>query len=101
MILKDDTIFPEVCPPLLLALLVADQVYQEKGTRMVVTSLRDGRHSNTSLHYSGAAADLRIRGLPEGQPQWIVDEIRTRLNRHYDVILEADHIHLEWQPRRS
>lgn len=98
MIFKDDTIYPEIGAPLLLALTIADSIYQEHGHKMVITSLRDGAHSHTSLHYSGAAADLRIRGLES--PQRVADEIRTALNRHYDVILESDHIHVEWQPRR-
>lgn len=99
MRLKDNSVFPDICPPLLLALIVADDVYSDHGARMVVTSLKDGKHSAKSLHYAGAAADLRTRTLAQGAAAQIAEDLAGRLNHHYDVILESDHIHIEWQPR--
>jgi hypothetical protein len=68
---------------------------------MVVTSVNDGSHSYSSLHYSGCAADLRIRNLPEHtMPEDVANEIKERLGKDFDVIVEKDHIHMEYQPKK-
>ena len=78
-----------------------NQQYHQYETNLVVTSCNDGHHSLTSLHYSGNAVDLRTRNLPDNITGHIVrDEIKKNLNIDYDVVLESDHIHLEYQPRR-
>ena len=99
---KDNSIkIHGIAPELLFGLIVADQVYTEIGVDLVVTSLNDGRHSSTSLHYSGAAADLRTRNIPAGiDPKDVAADIKERLGIDFDVICESDHIHLEYQPRR-
>ncbi|KKL05866.1 hypothetical protein LCGC14_2601760 [marine sediment metagenome] len=87
---------------LILALLVAEGVYDKYDTDLVVTSVNDGRHSYTSLHYSGSAADIRTRELPEADSiQAVAEEIRQDLSDEYDVIVESDHIHIEYQPKRG
>lgn len=98
---KDDSIDPGgIRPELLIALQVADAVFASGQYGCIVTSLRDGKHSATSLHYQGAAADLRTRHVEENERQAIRDEIAKRLNRHYDVVLEDTHLHIEYQPRK-
>lgn len=83
-------------PEIALALHVADGIWQAQGQDLVVTSLTEGLHSRTSLHYFGAAADFRI---------WNIDAERARreladaLGEDYDVVLEQDHIHCEFQPK--
>lgn len=94
-------------PELTLALQVAAEVYMVLGAgEMTVTSVVDGAHSNTSLHYSGAAADLRTNDLPTDVDRVrLADTIDGNLTDEYDVIYEADgqnsHIHLEYQPKRG
>jgi len=103
MRIKDDSVEPKDCSvQLLLALMVADQVYKEFGADgVVITSLNDARHSETSLHYAGNAADIRVWNLPDSvDPNDVVTSIKARLNLDYDVIFESDHIHIEYQPRR-
>lgn len=98
MRLKDDDVNPEgISTALLLALIIANEVFQEEGVDYVITSLKDGTHSFTSLHYRGDAGDQRIWGLKDSHET--ADKIRQRLNKHYDVIAESDHIHIEFQPR--
>ena len=87
-----------VRPEIVLALIAADRVYRENGAVMVVTSVVDGAHSATSLHYTGAGADLRRWNLPN--PRKAADAISEALGDDYDVILEDDHIHIEYQPKR-
>ena len=87
---------------LILAILVAEGVYNEHGTDLVLTSVNDGRHSYTSLHYSGSAVDIRTRNLPKDtNVQLIVGGIEKALSNEYDVVLEKDHIHIEYQPKRG
>lgn len=105
MRLKDDNVcMTRACPELLFGLMVADGAYADLGAELVITSVNDGKHSLTSLHYAGAAADLRSKNIPAGRAEAVAKEIKARLNVDYDVILEDrdgrnEHIHLEWQPR--
>lgn len=86
---------------LLLALTVAERVYNEEGYPLVITSLLDSKHSLTSLHYAGCAADLRTRHINTiEEVNDIASKLKSSLTKDYDVIVEKDHIHLEWQPRR-
>lgn len=85
---------------LLLALSIADGIWRDHGRELVVTSLLDSKHSMTSLHYTGCAADLRTRYFDAPTRQKVSDALGNALTRDYDVIVEKDHIHLEYQPRR-
>ena len=98
MFLKKGVNIQGMSTELLFGLNVADAVYKELGYELTVTSVLDGRHSLTSLHYAGNAADLRTRGI--SNPQAIVDMLKARLGVNFDVLLESNHIHIEYQPRR-
>jgi len=80
------------------AINVADGIYSSFGHNLVVTSLRDGVHSPTSLHYSGNAVDLRIWGLTGEILNQIVAALRSALGHpgQYEVYPEGDHIHIEY-----
>jgi hypothetical protein len=84
------------------AISVAERIYAGLGYDLVVTSLRDGQHSASSLHYSGNAVDLRTNTLNASQRQSVYQAIRAELySRGYDVILESDHLHIEYDPKGS
>ena len=98
---KDKTIgLQNLCPQIVLALIVVDQVMKENGQQAVITSLNDARHSVTSRHYDGAAADLRSRFFND--PLTILALCKEALgdNPAFDMIYEGDHFHLEYQPKR-
>lgn len=90
-----------------LALIVAEAIYEEHGLTLVVTSARDGTHSRASAHYTGRAVDLRIRnvagygvhGSNSPEIQEIAADLRAALGQYYDVVLESDHIHVEFDPK--
>lgn len=84
---------------LLTALVIADGLWAKHGQALVVTSLNDSVHSKTSLHFSGCAADLRIWGLTNIDT--VASALREALgnNPDFDVVVEATHIHLEYQPK--
>lgn len=90
-----------VQPELLLGLMIADGVYSRNHYPMTVTSLTDGTHKAGSLHYKGQAADLRTRDVAMPLLGVIVREIKEALGADYDVILEGDHLHMEYQEHES
>lgn len=88
-----------ICPQIVLALSVAQDAYKDQGVSdVVITSANDAKHSKTSLHYSGAAVDLRVWNLRD--PRKAADDISQALGVDFDCIYEGDHIHLEFQPKR-
>lgn len=97
--LKSDVKVAGMRPELMLALSVAESVYATKGYDLTVTSICDGTHSRTSLHYCGCAADLRTRDIAPDHHKPLADEIQAALGSDYDVVLEGDHIHVEFQPK--
>lgn len=75
---------------------VADQVYAAHGeAECVLTSGTEGRHSPGSLHYQGLAIDLRLP-VVQTRSEPIRAEIAERLGGDFDVLLEALHIHIEF-----
>jgi len=98
--LASDKVRPPNAIGLILGLVVIDQVLHDFGLNCGLTSMNDSEHSRTSLHYADCAADIRIRDWPADiDKSEVIEKIRQRLNRHYDVILERTHIHVEFQPR--
>ena len=86
-------------PEILFALIATERAYNQAGHELVVTSCVDSKHSRGSLHYSGAAVDLRTRDVPPDVMQAIVAEVREALGADFDVILESDHLHIEYQAK--
>ena len=87
-----------VRPEIVLAIGVARAVYTQLGVGadFVVTSVMEGTHSRASIHYSGGAADLR---RPRVQAEQVAATLKEQLGDDFDVILENDHIHCEFQPK--
>jgi len=79
---------------------VANDVYNMYGQELVITSVCDGKHSYTSLHYTGCAFDCRIRYFTTDEQLNVALDIQNRLGKDFDVIAETDHIHIEYQPRK-
>ena len=98
MQLKEGVIWTRnVHPAVWRAQLVLDSVTQATvGRRAVVTSAEDGRHSTTSLHYRGRALDLRTRDLTARQAREYAKALREALGAEWEVFLEHDHIHIEY-----
>jgi len=83
-------------PEMVLALRIVEAVYQAHGAPFVITSVMEGTHKRASLHYLGCAADLR---LPPQDAASIVAEAKAALGDDFDVILEGDHVHVEFQAK--
>lgn len=97
--LKDTVVATHPSLQLLDGLLVACVVYTQRGHPFTVTSLEDSVHGPRSLHASGNAADLRTRNLPVQVLPDLVKALQLALGPQYDVVLESDHIHMEYDPK--
>ena len=81
------------------AFIKVEMVYKDIGAPCILTSGMDGTHSEGSLHYRGLAWDFRIWNVKD------VPDLVKRLKKaldpmYYDVVLEGDHIHLEYDPKQ-
>ncbi len=103
MQLKQGVRLHGIRPEIVLALQIAEHIYAKHtpSHEMVVTSVIDGRHSTGSLHYVGAAVDLRTRDVNDQTVAEIATDLKRSLNSDYDVINESNHIHIEFQPKSS
>lgn len=83
---------------ILLAVMVAHELFREHAETLTLTSVTDGQHKAGSLHHTGRAVDLRLPALKQ---ELLVAALRSRLGTDYDVVLEKDHIHLEYDPKKA
>lgn len=91
------------------AIGVYDSLCREMfGVPGVVTSLDDGRHKPGSKHGKLLAFDGRIKHLGGSWVEiWakakrLHARLRTRIDwLGFDTVLEPDHIHCEWDPKRG
>jgi hypothetical protein len=74
----------------------------EKGT-VWVTSANDSEHGEGSLHFQNRAFDIRIKNIisgPHAARGW-AERMQVALGDDYDVLLEKDHIHVEYDPKEK
>lgn len=67
----------------------------------VITSANDSKHGPNSLHYKGQALDLRTRHLNGQGLQSVYHKLKESLGEQFDVVLEADHIHIEFDVKEK
>jgi hypothetical protein len=80
---------------LFYAAVVAEEIYKKFGAELVITSANDGKHGDKTLHHKGLALDLRTWNLG-GREMQVASELAAALGKGYDVVLEKDHIHMEY-----
>lgn len=105
MIFKDNVIL-NVQPEIARILPLIDKVHEELDTHeAVITSANDSVHMDGSLHPKGLAVDIRTRDIEPSLVDDLADAIRYKLNgsvqsnNPYQVIIEVDHIHIEFDPK--
>lgn len=87
-------------PELVLGLIIAECVYRTvANVDLMVTAIKDGKHMTGSLHYKGLAADLRSKDVPEAVLPALVSTLQSSLGDQFDVVFEANHIHIEFDPK--
>lgn len=84
-----------VSPEIIIAVMVASNVFHDAGLDCVITSITDGEHKPASLHNAGYAVDLRADAA---SMTGLTLRIKERLPAGFDVVSESDHIHIEYDP---
>jgi hypothetical protein len=94
-----------VRPETVLAMFIAASLWGKlfKGMDCIVTSCTDS-HADIagSLHPTGFAFDIRIRSFPlpiKENVELAAQALRDSLSDEYDVVVESDHIHVEFDPK--
>jgi hypothetical protein len=107
VLLTDANLDPCMIGALRAAMRTAPQLHNNI---MVITSATDGVHGDGSLHGVGCAFDIRFTGNRTGgincahehqEPQAVAwaHRMKQQLGPDYDVVVEADHLHVEWDPK--
>ena len=86
-------------PQMAIAYTIACRCYGQYDC--VITSASDGKHGLNSLHYKGQALDLRTRHINGQGLQAIYNKLKESLGEQFDVVLEADHIHIEFDVKEK
>ena len=82
-----------------LAFPIIVAAYNDLDYECVVTAALDGTHSTRSRHYDGLALDLRTNHMKADHKVELAMNLTTALGPEFDVILETDHLHVEWDPK--
>lgn len=85
----------------IVALMITNALAESRGFELVVTSCCEGAHSTGSRHYMGQAFDVRVSTIPESMRANFRNELADRLGADFDVVLENDHIHVEFDPKKG
>jgi hypothetical protein len=91
-----------VTPQMVIAHSVVTEVFRNLGFDCVITSAIDRKHKRASLHYVGSALDYSFRWVAQAYDKLAIrDGVKSALGEEYDVVSEADHLHVEWQPKEA
>ncbi len=87
------------CPRSVIIVTAVSNAWQQCGFTDTcwVTSLNDSVHMQGSRHYTDDAADFRTRNLTKPQVEQWANVCRQRLGKGYQVIVEVDHLHVEFE----
>lgn len=96
--LKDGVRFTDVSHHIIAVLPVIERIYRSLGQNCVITSCRDGRHMAGSKHYTGEAIDLRTHYFNALEKADVLQCLQHALGPDFDVVLESDHLHVEYDP---
>lgn len=97
--LKDKSVnLDKVDPIMFYAIHETALVYEQRGYTLTLTSVNDGVHSPNSLHPKGRAFDARTRNVPVAERPALRADVQEVLGEDFDVVLEKDHLHVEYQP---
>lgn len=95
--LKEGVDWHEIDHRIYHAVAIAAEVWKGLGKpTLTITSGRRPATGRRSWHWYGCAVDLRIWGLDD--PAVAARRLAAALGDDYDVVLESDHIHVEFDP---
>ena len=105
--IKEGVVIDRLHPAMVVAIPTVMQVFARHGFQSTITSGNEGEHGPRSFHkvIPLRALDWRTwanssgKQIDEGIKAAIVMDLRAELGPDYDVVLEATHIHTEYDPR--
>jgi hypothetical protein len=83
-----------------LVLRCADRWSQHTGIGVDINAIDNGTHGATTLHGRSRAWDLDTAGDQATDLHALYAWLHEMLPPGFDVVLEATHVHVEWQPKR-
>lgn len=86
-------------PMMMAAVPIICRVFHAFDSPALCTSGLEGEHDPASLHYVGCAMDWRIWYVDDAALEELVKALQEDLGPDYDVVLEATHIHVEFDPK--
>lgn len=99
MKLKEGASLTDVSWRMFDAAIKVESVLAHFAVDTVITAGTDGKHMAGSLHYKGLALDVRTRDLKDEDKLPAAAAIRQVLGAGFDVVLEGDHFHIEYDPK--
>ena len=89
-------------PEIVLAAVVALEVFRSHQIKLILAHGTNGAHKRGSIHYSGNAIDIHWDKLwgDETKARLVEADLAQSLGPFYDVIWEGgNHFHVEFQPK--
>lgn len=96
--LKEGVELATARPEILEAIQACAQECADYARVLTVTSIMDGEHGPKSLHRFGLAFDARTHTWTRDTIEYLSEQFSIALGHDYDVVLEDDHIHVEYDP---
>ncbi len=96
MLIKAGVDISRLLPPIRKKLNEIEDILKYFDNEMIITSTFEGCHCAGSLHYAHLAIDIR---LPDNNRENVVNDIKLCTGSDYDVCVECDHLHIEYDPK--
>ena len=90
-----------ISPEMVLGALIIYDVLKTHKKEFTISSGTEGPHGRASLHFVGNALDIRTHNWMTGEATPIVADLKASLGIDFDVVLESNHLHVEFQPKES
>ena len=102
MIIKEGVQIAGLQKEMQIALDYANEVYETFGHTLIITeAVANHGHVKNSKHYTGNAIDTRIWNVGADVHRIFGRLLRGLKDLGFDIILESDHIHIEYDPPGS
>ena len=106
---KKGVVFKCFKPKIIDLLEMLNRISEEIEKDIWITSANDGKHSENSYHYKNLALDLRIWNLEKKDINYVIENLTNDRfqflfspdHKYYDIVLEKDHIHCEYDERKA
>ena len=97
------TVFRNIQAQTVLAVHIAETVFDWSNCPLEILSACDGQHKVTSKHYAGLAMDFALPSkynhTETSLDEAVFRRLRDALGDQFGLKLEATHIHIEFDPR--